>query len=110
MGTRFGKGTILSGDAEEDSVFIVKEFAVDADDILHFLIHVVNAAEALQTVAFGLRHIVFYPHLVKLRNNLVDSVVDTDVEQVLTDLGRLLCLANLNDDQADRSDGENSGQ
>ena len=61
-------------------MFIVEQFAVVADDVLHFFVHVVNAAVSDNPVALFFRNVVFNFHLIQLVEDLVNGIVDTDVE------------------------------
>ena len=103
-------GAVLGGDAEADAAFVVKEFAVVADDVLHLFVHVVDAAVLQDAVALFLRHVVFYFHLVELGEDFVDGVVDADVEKVVAHLGGFPHLGDLDDYEGDGRDGEKGGQ
>ena len=106
VGVGEGENTVLGGDAELDAFLVVEELGVVADDVLHFLVHFVDAAVAKQEVSFLLGDIVLDFHLVQLVEDLVDGVVDTDVEKIVAHLGRFAGLVNLDDDEANGGNGE----
>ena len=106
MGVGEGENTVLGGNAELDAFLVVEELSVVADDVLHFLVHFVDAAVAKQEVSFLLGDIVLDFHLVQLVEDLVDGVVDTDVKKVVAHLGRFAGLVNLDDDEANGGNGE----
>ena len=105
-----GVGTILRRDTELYLVLVVEELAVVAYDVLHALVHVVDASVAQEAVTLFFGDIVLDLHLVELVENLVDGVVDADVEKIVAHLGRTLRLRNLDDNQTDGSQGKNGGE
>ena len=106
VGVGEGENTVLGGNAELDAFLVVEELSVVADDVLHFLVHFVDAAVAKQEVSFLLGDIVLDFHLVQLVEDFVDGVVDTDVKKVVAHLGRFAGLVNLDDDEANGGNGE----
>ena len=105
-----GVGTILRRNTELYLVLVVEELAVVAYDVLHALVHVVDASVAQEAVTLFFGDIVLDLHLVELVEYLVDGVVDADVEKIVAHLGRTLRLRNLDDNQTDGSQGKNGGE
>ena len=80
VGVGEGENAVLGRDTELDAFLVVEELSVVANDVLHFLVHFVDAAVAKQEVSFLLGNIVLDFHLVKLVEDFIDGVVDTDVK------------------------------
>lgn len=94
-GTGLYKCAILSGDAEIDALLVVEKAGVLANEILHFLIHFINAAEKQNAVTLFLREVVLDLHLVDLVEDMVHRIIDTNVEKIVAHLGRALGLCDL---------------